>query len=282
MRDMISYFNGNFIPKEEIKISPDDRGFVFGDGVYEVVRTYQGKPFRMDEHLRRLERSLREIRIAGVDIETLNQVAEDLLKQNGLGAKDATIYIQITRGAAPRKHAFPEQATPPTVYLTTSPLNSSYQRTDTGVKVILVPDNRWARCDIKSVALLPNVLANQQAAEQGAEEAVFVRDGVITEGSHSNFCAIFDGEMVTHPRSNYILGGVTRQVVLQLCGELGIPVREFPVFQKDVKQADELFLSGTTTEVLPIIQMDEWIVGDGKPGPITRKLQKAFREFVSR
>jgi D-alanine transaminase len=278
---MIAYFNDNFVTKEEIKISPDDRGFVFGDGVYEVIRTYQGKPFRMDEHLRRLERSLREIRIAGVDIEILNQVSEDLIKRNDLATTDATIYIQITRGVAPRKHAFPELPTSPTIYVTVSPLNSSH-RADTGVKVILVPDNRWARCDIKSVALLPNVLANQQAAEQGADEAVFVRDGAITEGSHSNFWAIYDGELVTYPRSNYILGGVTRQVVLQLCRELAIPVREFPVLQNDLRRADELFLSGTTTEVLPVVRVDEWTVGDGKPGPITRKLQKAFREIVAR
>jgi D-alanine transaminase len=146
--------------------------------------------------------------------------------------------------------------------------------------VILVPDNRWARCDIKSVALLPNVLANQQASEQGADEAVFVRDGAITEGSHSNFCAIVDGELVTYPRSNYILGGVTRQIVLQICGELNIPVREFPLLQRDLRQVDELFLSGTTTEVLPVVQVDDWTVGNGKPGPITRKLQKAFREIA--
>jgi D-alanine transaminase len=279
---MIAYFNSNFVPKEEIRISPDDRGFVFGDGVYEVIRTYRGKLFKMDEHLRRLERSLREIRIAGVDIEVLNQVSEDLIKRNDLSTKDATIYIQITRGVAPRKHAFPEQATLPTTYLTVSPINSAHHGTDGRAKVILVPDNRWARCDIKTVALLPNVLANQQAAEQGADEAVFVRDGAVTEGSHSNFFAIVDGELVTYPRSNYILGGVTRQVVLQLCRDLSISVREFPVLQNELRYADELFLSGTTTEVLPIVQVDEWTVGDGKPGPITRRLQKAFRELALR
>jgi D-alanine transaminase len=277
---MIAYFNTKFVPKEEIKISPDDRGFLFGDGVYEVIRTYRGKLFKMDEHLRRLERSLREIRIAGVDIEILRQVSEDLIKCNDLSAKDATIYIQITRGVASRKHAFPDQATPPTIYLTASPLNSSHHTSDARAKVILVPDNRWARCDIKTIALLPNVLANQRAAEQGADEAVFVRDGAITEGSHSNFFAVIDGELVTYPRSNYILGGVTRQVVLQLCRELAIPIQEFPVLQKDLRQTDELFLSGTTTEVLPVIQADDWKVGDGKPGPITLKLQKAFREIV--
>lgn len=277
---MITYFNNRFLPKEEIRISPDDRGFLFGDGVYEVIRTYHGKLFKIDEHLRRLERSLREVRIAGVDIETFKEIAEDLLKRNDLIANDATVYIQVTRGVAPRKHSFPDNHTSPTVYLSASPFSSSRQKSETGVKVILVPDIRWARCDIKSVALLPNVLANQQAEEQGAHEAVFVRDGAVTEGSHSNFCAVFDGELVTYPKCNYILGGITREVVLNLCRELGITVREFPVLEKDLSHADELFLSGTTTEVLPIVQVDDWPVGDGKPGPITRRLQKAFREIV--
>jgi D-alanine transaminase len=275
---MISYFNNRFLPKEEVRISPDDRGFLFSDGVYEVIHTYHGKLFKVDEHLRRLETSLREIRIAGVDIETFKAIAEDLLTRNDLRSCDALVYIQVTRGAAPRKHAFPDNHTSPTVYLSPSPLNSSQQKADNGVKIILVPDIRWARCDIKSVALLPNVLASQQAAEQGAHEAVFVRDGAITEGSHSNFCAVFDGELVTYPKSNYILGGITRDVVLNLCREFGIPVREFPVLEKELRHADEIMMLSTTTEVLPVVQVDEWQVGNGKPGPITLKLQSAFRE----
>lgn len=277
---MITYFNNRFIPQEEIRISPDDRGFLFGDGVYEVIRTYHGKLFKIDEHLRRLERSLREIRIAGVDIETFKDIAEDLLTRNNLRSGDATVYIQVTRGAATRKHAFPDNHTSPTVYLSASPFNSSREKSETGVKITLVPDIRWARCDIKSIALLPNVLANQQAAEQGAHEAVFVRDGAVTEGSHSNFCAVFDGELVTYPKSNYILGGITRDVVLNLCRELGIPVREFPVLEKELRHADELMLLSTGSEVMPVVQVDDWLVGDGSPGPITRKLQKAFREIA--
>jgi D-alanine transaminase len=277
---MISYFNSRFLPKEEIAISPDDRGFLFGDGVYEVIRSYSGKLFKTDEHLQRLERSLREIRIAGIDVAHLGDVANELLVRNDLRTGDATIYIQVTRGVAPRKHSFPDAATPPTVYATASPLSPSAQKAETGVKIILVPDIRWARCDIKSIALLPNVLANQQAKERGAEEAVFVRDGTITEGSHSNFCAVFDGTLVTHPKSDRILAGVTRQVVLDLCREISIPVREIPVREKELPRADELMLLGTTTGVMPIVRVDERQIGDGKPGPVTRRLLAALRELT--
>jgi D-alanine transaminase len=275
---MISYFNNQFTSKEEIRISPDDRGFLFADGVYEVIRVYRGHLFKTDEHLQRLERSLREVRIAGVDVESFHDIAQDLLKRNDLLARDATIYIQVTRGVAPRKHPFPDNQPTPTVYLSVSPLGSLPK--ESGIKVILVPDNRWARCDIKSVALLPNVLASQQAKESGADEAIFVRDGALTEGSHSNFAAVFDGELVTYPKCNYILGGITRNVTLGLCRELEIPVRESPVFQNQLKHADELVLLSTTSEVTPIVQVDDWQVRDGKPGPITSKLQKAFREIT--
>lgn len=277
---MISYFNNRFLPKDEIKISPDDRGFLFGDGVYEVIRSYSGKLFHIDAHLRRLERSLSELRIIGVDVANLRDIAEKLLERNDLRAGDATVYIQITRGVAPRKHSFPDGETAHTIYLSASPLQPARQEMENGVKVILLPDIRWARCDIKSIALLPNVLANQQAKEKGAGEAVFVRDGAVTEGSHSNFCAVFDGELVTFPKSNYILSGITREVVLNLCRELNIPIREFPVFERDLPRADEIMLLGTTTEITPVVQVDDWRVGDGKPGPVTRKLQKAFRQLA--
>jgi D-alanine transaminase len=156
----------------------------------------------------------------------------------------------------------------------------SQERWEHGAKVILVPDIRWARCDIKSVGLLPNTLAFQQAKEQGADEAVFVRDGVITEGAHTNFCAVFHGELITFPKTHYILAGITRNVVLDLCCELSIPVKEFPLFEHDLTKADECMIIGTTTEIMPVIQINDWKVGNGKPGPITVKLQQAFRKLV--
>jgi D-alanine transaminase len=276
---MIGYLNGNFLPHTEIKISPDDRGFLFADGVYEVIRAYRGKFFKAEEHFARLRRSLHEIEIADKDNEELREVAEELLTRNGLAQCDATVYIQITRGAAPRKHAFPASSTRSTVYLTASAFNAP-AKSETGVRITLVPDIRWARCDIKSIALTPNVLANQRAVERNAEEAVFVREGVITEGSHSNFAAVFDGELVTHPKTNYILPGITREVTIRLCRELGIPVREFPIFERDLDRADEAMLLSTSNEVMPVVQVDDRQVLDGKPGAITLKLQRAFRALT--
>jgi len=274
------YFNDDIISKKEVKISPDDRGFLFADGVYEVIRCYHGKLFKAGDHFNRLDRSLRELRIKGPEMDQLRDIAEMLVTVNNLSTSDATVYIQITRGEAPRKHSFPDPKTSPTIYVSASPFHLAEENGKKGVKIILVPDIRWSRCDIKSLALLPNILANQQAKECGAEEAVFVRSGTITEGTHTNFCAMFDGELVTYPLSNYILGGITRKVVLGLCRELNIPYREFPIFEGDLNKADELMIVGTTTDVTPVVTVNDRKVGDEKPGPITQRLQKAFREMV--
>ena len=277
---MTVYFNGRFMPKEDVRISPDDRGFLFGDGVYEVIRAYKGRLFKTEAHFKRLERSLRELHIDGVDVKELEDVAEQLLQLNHLEHEDAKLYIQVTRGAAPRQHCFPAAGTPPTVYAYVSTFQPPVEKWERGVRVILVPDVRWARCDIKSVALLPNILACQQAKENGAEEAVFVRNGVITEGSHTSFCAVFDGVLNTHPKTNYVLTGTMREIVLELCGQLGVPFREFPIFERDLKKADEIMILGTTSEIMPVIQVDDWTVGSGKPGPIARRLQQAYREIA--
>jgi D-alanine transaminase len=280
IHEMIAYFNNQFIPKEEVKISPDDRGFLFADGVYEVIRAYKGKLFKVDAHLQRMERSLRELGLDGPNEEKFRNIAEQLIQDNELENGEALVYIQVTRGVAPRRHAFPGNDTPSTVYVTATPFQPPHAEMKQGVKIILAPDIRWARCDIKSIALLPNVLANQQAKENDAAEAIFVRDGAITEGTHTNFCAVFDGELVTYPQNNYILAGITRSVVLDLCRELNIPGREFPIFERDLKDADELMLTGTTSAVTPVVQVEDWPVGDGRPGPMTTMLQRAFRELV--
>ena len=279
---MIAYFNGQFLPKEEIKISPDDRGFLFADGVYEVIRAYGGKPFKMDEHLKRLARSLKEIRIDFPAVPELAAVGEKLIAANHLGAGEyATLYIQITRGVASRKHPFPEEPVPPTVYVAASPGISQRAKIERGVKIILVPDIRWTRCDIKSISLLPNVLANQQAKENDAEEAVFVRNGKITEGSHTNFFMIFDGQVRTHPLNSHILPGITRDVIWDLCRGLKIPFREELVLEKDLPKAQEMFLSGTSMEVTPVIQVDGWKVGNGAPGPVTSRLHEAYKNMLA-
>lgn len=278
MPEPIVYLGGRFLPKSEAHVSPDDRGFLFADGAYEVVRFYGGRPFALAEHLERLARSLAALRIEGVEVEEIGEIARRLVRENGLA--EATCYVQITRGAAPRRHAFPAPGTPPSVYASAAPLEVDPARWEHGASVILVPDERWARCDIKSIALLPNILAHQRAREAGADEAVLVREGVVTEGSHTNVAAVFGGRLVTHPEGPRILPGVTRRVVLGLCKMLGIPVEERPIPAEALPRADEVMILSTTSEVLPVVRVDGREVGGGVPGPVARRLLAAFRARV--
>jgi D-alanine transaminase len=270
------YLNGAFLPKAEARISPDDRGFVFADGVYEVLRSYGGTFFGEEPHLRRLRDGLRALEIGGVDAGSLGDVARDLLERNDLQDQDATVYVQVTRGAAPRVHAFPDPTPPPTVYVAANTFVAKHDP-DRGVRVITTPDIRWARCDIKSVSLLPNCLASQRAAAAGAQEAIFVRDRVALEGTHTSFFAVVDGTVRTAPRSNYILPSVTRAALLQLCAEHDIPCDESPIFVHELDGASELFLAGTTMEVMPIGAVDGQPVGAGTAGPVARRLLQLFR-----
>lgn len=279
---MLVYFNGRIREKEEVSISPDDRGFLFGDGVYEVIVAYKGRLFKAGAHFDRLRRSLAALRIREPDMTVLRNVSEKLIHENGLDSGQATVYIQITRGSAPRKHAFPAEDVPPTVYASASVFDPPEKEWAEGVNVILLPDMRWLRCDIKTVSLVPNVLACQQAKEQNAREAVFVRDGFVTEGSHTSFCAVFDGTLVTHPENRYILPGITRQVILDLCRDIHIPVEICPIPETRLVTAEECMLLGTTTEVMPVIRIGEQMVGTGKPGPVTRKLQMSLRKLIRR
>jgi D-alanine transaminase len=278
---MIVFFNHQFIPKTQVRIEPDDRGFLFADGVYEVIRSYRGKLFKADEHIARLNRSLQFLRIRMPENANFTEIGAQLIEHNNLQDEDASIYIQVTRGPAPRKHAFPETEIPATLYASVSALHRPVEKQKQGVKVILEPDNRWTRCDIKSIALLPNVLANQRAKEEKAEEAILVRDGVALEGSHSSFGGVFNNRLVTAPKSNYILAGITREVVLQLCRKLNIIVEEFPIMADRLQDADELMLFSTSLEVTPIVQVGDRQVGDGKPGAVTRKLQRAFENLIT-
>ena len=270
------YFNGAYLLKDELRLSPDDRGFLFADGVYEVVRSYAGRLFALDEHLDRLARGLAAIQITNVDVMAFGAVSAELLQQNGLNDSNAMVYIQVTRGAAPRMHAFPSPAVPPTVYATATPLEPKADPAQ-GVAVITVPDIRWARCDIKSIALLPNCLANQQAHDGGAFEAVFVRDGVALEGTHTSLFGIFDGVVRTAPKSTYILPSITRAIVLDICSANGIPSEEAPILLEDLRRADELFLAGTTIEILPIVELDGAPVDTGRPGPVSRRILALFQ-----
>ncbi len=280
---MIAYFNGRFLPKEEIRIPVDDRGFLFSDSLYEVIRHYPGGLFRPDAHIRRLNHGAGHLSLSCTDFSYLIPVVQDLVHQNHMEKQDALAYIHVTRGCAPRNHPFPVPAPDPTIYVCVSlfdPAARARQR-NTGIHAITVPDIRWSRCDMKTTGLTANVLANQQAAEKECHEAIFVRDGVLMEGTHSNFMAVFDDTVTTAPLSNYILGGITRDTVLGLCRNLGIRTEESPIYQTRIHLASELMVTGTTLEVTPIIVLDGRPVGNGMPGPTTRALQAAFTECIS-
>ena len=278
---MTVYFNGDFVAKEDVSISPDDRGFVFGDGVYEVVRAEDGAFFRLDAHRERLRRSLSEIRLLdAVDLDAVWDAVQGLLPHNDLTTGDAKVYLQITRGAAPRQHAFPAPPVEPTVYARAEAITLPTEKWAQGVSVILRPDQRWARCDIKSLNYLPNVLANQAAMEAGAYEALLTREGFVTEGTHSSMAAVVDGTVVTRPLTNHVLPSITRQVLLELCADQEIPTMERPIAVDELSDADELLLLGTTTGIMPIVQVEDEAVDDGTPGPVVRELQDAFRALT--
>ena len=280
---MIAYFNGRFMPKQDIRIPLDDRGFLFSDSLYEVIRHYPGGLFRPDAHIRRLNHGAGHLALSCTDFSFLVPVVRDLIHQNHLEGQDALVYIHVTRGCAPRNHPFPVPAPEPTIYAGVSSFDTTAKdrRRETGIHAVTVPDIRWSRCDMKTTGLTANVLANQQAVENNADEAIFVRDGVLMEGTHSNFMAVFDDTVTTAPLSNYILGGITRDTVLDLCRDLGIRTAESPIFQTRVHLASELMVTGTTLEITPVVSLDGRPVGNGSPGPTTRILQAAFKKRIS-
>jgi len=271
------YLNGDFMPKGEALISPDDRGFLLGDGVYEVTPFYEGVPFGLDRHMERLRKGLAWLRI-DFDVDSLVDMHHGLIARNGLdGANRSMVYMQMTRGAAPRTHYFPEGDVTPTIYAFAKewsrPAEDVWNR---GFRAVTVPDRRWSRVDIKTTCLLPNVMAFQAAKDVGADDAILVRDGVAIEGAHQNFWGVFDGTAVTYPTTGHILPGITRGVVLEEARSAGIPVEERPIQVEDLAHADELFFTGTTGEVRPISEVDGRAVGDRGVGPVTRALSDAF------
>lgn len=275
----IACVNGRFGPLADAVVSVEDRGFQFGDGVYEVIRTYRGRPFALDEHLSRLERSAQALQLAlGHTKSQWIALIEEGLRLSGLS--ETKIYLQITRGQAPRDHPFPA-ALPPTTVLTfreLRPLDSAVRQA--GVQAIVLDDIRWGRCDIKSVNLLANVLARQQAKEAGGFEAILLRDGVLTEGSVSNVMVVRNGTIETAPEGPRILSGVTRAKVLELAKKEGIPVAETVVRRDALFGASEVFLTGTTVEVLPVVRIDGQAIGPAVPGPITQLLSRRWEALV--
>jgi len=277
------YLNGSYTTREHASIPVTDRGFLFGDGIYEVIRAVEGQLFRADAHIRRMREGLDALSIP-MSNEALSQlpaIGLNLLRQNDHLAGEATIYIQITRGAAwPRTHNYPDPPVEPTTFLYTDVFTPYLKLHQEGVKAITLPDLRWSRCNLKTVNLLPNAMARQQAIEAGANSALMIRDGQLTESPNANIFAVVDGTLRTYPLCGYILDGITRQVVLEIAAKHSIPVREVPVQVEELDRVDELFFSGTTTDIQPVVVIDGRPVGNGSPGPVTKVVQAAYREVL--
>ncbi|MBI3575136.1 MAG: D-amino acid aminotransferase [Gammaproteobacteria bacterium] len=272
------YLNGAFLPPAEARVSAFDRGFVFGDGVYEVIPVFGGRLFRLPQHLARLDNSLREIRMVNpLPAAEWQRVFERLVEIQGGG--ELSIYLQITRGAAPRDHAFPPNLAP-TVFAYAAPLKyPPVEEVERGIAAITAPDIRWLRCDIKAIALLPNAMLRSQALDQGAAEAILLRDGCMTEGAASNIFVVRSGRLVTPPKGPLILPGVTRDLVLELARAHGVPCAEAAVSEVALRAADEVWMTSSTKEILPITRLDGKPVGSGKPGPLHARLLALYKDY---
>ncbi|MFV0592172.1 MAG: D-amino-acid transaminase [Draconibacterium sp.] len=277
----IVFLNGAYVERSEAGISPDDRGFIFADGIYEVTKFYNGKAFRITDHLERLKRSLKEININFQPVSELESISLTLLEKNRLMNTHAGVYWQISRGAHPRVHHFPTEITP-TLYAFAFPLPSAEEKLAKGIKVIVQDDIRWKRCDIKSVSLLPNTMLYNKAVESGAGESILVRDGYVTEATHSGLFTVKNGVVITRPLSNLILPSITRKVVLELCAANQLPVEEKLFTENELKEMDEIFICGTGSEIMPVVQADDIRIGNGEPGTVTRKIQQLFFDAVNR
>jgi D-alanine transaminase len=277
---MTVYLNGAFMPIEEAKVPVLDRGFIFGDGVYEVIPVYSRRAFRMAEHLKRLQHSLDGIKLPNPHSEReWTDLLNELIKRNA--PEDQYLYLHITRGVAKRDHAFPVPPVPPTVFALSNPLTTPPpELLASGISCITVQDNRWLRCDIKSIALLPNVLLRQAAVEAGCAEAILIRDDAfLTEGAASNIFAVKNGKLLAPPKDNLMLPGITYDVILELAVAKGIPFEVRRVSKAEVFGADELLLTSSTKEVLAITTLNGKPVGNGKPGPMFAKLHPLYQTF---
>ncbi|HID98697.1 MAG TPA: D-amino acid aminotransferase [Thiotrichaceae bacterium] len=275
---MIVYLNGEFLPLSEARVSVLDRGFIFADGVYEVIPVYGSRIFRLQEHLQRLENSLAAIKLNNPLtqqqwIETLESL---VVRNQGDEQSDQSVYLQVTRGPAKRDHNFPEQVKP-TVFIMSEPLQT--KPPSSGVKAITRPDMRWQRCDIKSIALLANVLQRREAIEMGAAEAILIRDSYMMEGAASNVFIVVDGVAITPPKSQFILPGITRDLILEAMQAAQLFCREADIPESQLRTADEIWITSSTREILPVIMLDDKPVGNGKPGSVWSQVFKIYQDY---
>jgi D-alanine transaminase len=276
------FLNGTFMSAAQASISPMDRGFLFADGVYEVIPAFNGVLFRLNEHLLRLQRSLSALQIQNPhSAQVWQALCKELLVRNGRG--NSSVYLQITRGAPEKRdHGFPVPPAQPTVFMATSPIPASSisdSAAAPGAAAIVADDIRWGRCDIKAIALLPNIMLRQQAIAAGAAEAILVRDGLVTEGSSTNVFLVKDGEIATPPCSRMILAGVTRELVVELCRQHELPLAEQEIPRERLYDADEIWVTSSSKDALPIVSLDGHPVGSGRPGPRWRALAQHFLNY---
>lgn len=272
------YLNGQFLPLEQARVPVLDRGFIFGDGVYEVIPVYSRHPFRLEEHLNRLQHSLDGIRLQNPhSLDEWKARIVELVARND--SEDQSVYLHITRGVAPRDHAFPKN-TAPTVFMMSNPLvTSTREQCEAGIRAVSAPDPRWQHCDIKAIALLPNVLMRQLAVDAGAVETVLFRDGTLTEGAASNIFAVEKGVILVPPKDQYMLPGITYDLVLELAQANGIPVEIGKFSEARVREADELWLTSSTKEIMPIIELDGKKIGTGQSGPLFRRMYQLYQDY---
>lgn len=275
---MTVFLNGKFLPESQAHVSVLDRGFIFGDGIYEVIPVYGGKLFRFDEHMSRLQNSLDAIKIINpLSANEWEKILIELIHLNGDG--DLSLYLQITRGSAKRDHALPKNPTP-TIFAMCNELHPlAAEIINEGVAAITIDDIRWSRCHIKATSLLPNILLRQEALDQGAAEAILIRDDQATEGAASNLFAVIDGVVTTPPKGPMLLPGITRDLVLELAKNNALPYQEKTISLAELQQADEIWLTSSTKEILPVTQLDGKAVANGKPGPLHHRLLTLYQDY---
>ena len=275
-----AYLNGTFLPLDQAQVSVMDRGFLFGDGIYEVIPVYNGKLFRLAQHLGRLQNSLDGVRIGNPLSDTeWTEVLTELVARNA-DSKQA-VYLQVTRGAAARRdHAFPAD-TRPTVFAMSTPAPAvSSIASEAGIKAITLPDIRWQKCDIKAITLLPNVLLRQQAIDAETAEAILIRNGYATEGAASNLFIVHNGVLVTPPKGPSLLPGITRDLVLELAAANGIPFREAGITEQALGQAEEIWVTSSTREISPVTHLNDSIVANGQPGPLWQRMIRLYQNYT--
>lgn len=278
MSYQLVYLNGKYLPLNEAKVSVLDRGFIFGDGVYEVIPSYGSKALRFEHHMQRLQNSLDAVRIKNpLSNAQWQEIINKLISETD--SQDQYIYLHITRGVACRDHRFPDEAKP-TVFVMSNVLNPVEARLlETGIAAVTLDDIRWQYCNIKAIALLPNILLRQQAIDKGAAEAILIRDGNMTEGAASNIFIVSDGVIKTPPKDNKLLPGITRDLVVELAKSHNMPIEETTISEKEFLAADEIWLTSSTKEILPITKINDQQVANGKPGAVWRDMYSKYQDY---